>query len=297
MGMTSSAPGAQPRAADGTGALAFTSVRGRTVVASMTSHAPLKLVATHNHGAGAWVFVANFGGGLVDGDRLRLHARVGAGALALLGTQAQTKAYRGATSQHFELDVDEGATLAVVPDPVACFAGASYRQESLVRLAPGASLVFVDGMTCGRAARAERWDFARYATRTRVERSGKPLVVDALVLDPAHGGALVERMGRFEALATVIAIGDAALPVVGAMARAAATAPLGARADLVQSFSPLPAGSAHDGADARSGAREEPAGAIARVAGVSVERVAHAVRGYLGALPGLFGDDPFARKW
>ena len=38
-------------------------------------------------------------------------------------------------------------------------------------------------------------------------------------------------------------------------------------------------------------------GCLLRVAGTSVEQAARTVREYLGFLPGLLGDDPWARKW
>src|SRR4029079_4497747 len=98
----------------------------------------------------------------------------------------------------------------VIPDPVACFAGATYEQRTTIRLAGDASLVFLDALTCGRSARGERWAFTRYASRTRIEREGRLVAHDAVVLDAQRGGPLPERMGRFEALATIISIGAAA---------------------------------------------------------------------------------------
>ncbi len=38
-------------------------------------------------------------------------------------------------------------------------------------------------------------------------------------------------------------------------------------------------------------------GCLLRVAGTSVEQAARTIRGYLGFVPGLLGDDPWARKW
>ena len=38
-------------------------------------------------------------------------------------------------------------------------------------------------------------------------------------------------------------------------------------------------------------------GALLRMAGVSVEQVAHAFRSHLAFLSPLLGDDPWSRKW
>ncbi|MGK4002520.1 urease accessory protein UreD [Sorangium sp. So ce1036] len=263
----------------GDGELVFTRVAGRTVIERALARSPLRLLTPRNHGQAAWVFVASLGGGLVGGDAISLDVRVAGGAAALLGTQASTKVYRSplGSRQRLDADVGEGGLLVAIPDPVVCFAGSRYEQHIDVALAEDASLVLVDAMTSGRSARGERWAFDRYASRVRVRRGGRAALLDATLLDPAHG-ALLERMGRFDALATLV--------VAGPRARGAAEAllaprpPPGRRADLVASASPLRGG-----------------GAVVRVAGTGVERVAAFVRGALGSLAGELGDDPFARKW
>jgi urease accessory protein len=50
-------------------------------------------------------------------------------------------------------------------------------------------------------------------------------------------------------------------------------------------------------ADPRVSCSDVDGGVVARVAGASVEEVGRVVRGLLAALPGMLGDDPFARKW
>ncbi len=265
--------------APGEGSLVFRTSGARTLAETCTARSPLKLLAPKNHGSFAWVFAASFGGGLVDGDTVKVRVRVHAGAGAMLGTQSATKVYRSPSGCRQELDasVDEGARLVVLPDPVAPFEGANYTQINEVRLGAQASLVLLDGLTCGRAARGERWDFARYSSRTRVVRNDRLLALDRTLLDPAHG-SLRERMGSFDALATLIVVG----PHFGAIVRTILSeqAPLTRRPDVLASASPL-------GDD----------GAILRVAGVSVEKVNHAVQLALRNLPETLGDDPFARKW
>jgi urease accessory protein len=87
-----------------------------------------------NHGNASWVFLANLGGGLVDGDRLELQIEAGRETTALIGTQASTKVYRSphGCSQRIEVRVEDGAAIAIVPDPVVCFTGANYPQEVYV---------------------------------------------------------------------------------------------------------------------------------------------------------------------
>jgi urease accessory protein len=250
-----------------------------TVLREVRAESPLKLLTPNNHGHASWVFVATFGGGLVDGDTITLDVEVGPFASALLGTQASTKVYRCPSHrcrQDLRARVAEGALLVSLPDPVVCFAEARYAQSITVDLAASASLVLVDAFTAGRSACDERWRFHRYTSRTLVSREGTPLLLESIVLDPAQG-ELAARLGRFEAFATLLLVG----PEVAALREAALSSPplLGRQASLLEAASPL-------GEDA----------ALVRFAGSSVEEVSLALRRRLSGLGALLGDDPFARK-
>lgn len=259
----------------GEGELAVERVGAKSVLASAIAASPLKLLAPSNHGDAVWIYVVNFGGGLVDGDDVKLRACIRRGASALVTTQSSTKVYRSprGCSQSFDADVAEDASLVVLPDPVACFAGARYRQSTRIALAAGATLVLVDAFTCGRRAHGEQWAFERFLSRISITREERAVVVDAILLDPSHG-ALAARMGRFDAFATVIALGPRAREAREALL-ARQTVP-----GATIAASPL-------GED----------GAIARVGGESTEAVIAAIRALLESLPRMLGDDPFARKW
>ncbi len=266
--------GAAPRAP---GQAALRVVRGpggRSVVARRAARSPVQLLTPRNHGGAAWAFVSSLGGGLVDGDDIALEVDVGPGAAALVTTQASTKVYRSPRGcrQRLCARVGDGGLLALVPDPVSGFAGARLDQTIAIELGEGASLWLYDAVSCGRAAAGERWQLARYASAITVTRGGATLLHDAIELDAAHG-AIAPRLGRFDALATAIAIGPrAALAEVAAPARGAA---------WVAAASPLPGGD----------------GVVVRAAATSVERLHRGARALLAGLPAVLGDDPFARKW
>jgi urease accessory protein len=259
--------------------LGFRCEGGKTVVSRAFAASPLRVLMPNNHGHAAWVFLASLGGGMVDGDRLDVRVDLEPGASALVGTQASTKIYRSPRGCEQALRVNAAARsmIAVVPDPVVCFAGARYRQRNHFVLARDASLVFLDGYTCGRGACGERWRFDSYASRTTVERDGRPIMVDACRLDPAHG-SLVERMGRFDVVLSLIAVGPAfsRLRQVMLSPRAAP-----ARADReVIAASPV-------GED----------GVVLRIAAERFERASYLLRPSFAELAAVLRDDPFARKW
>lgn len=192
----------------GHGVLSVTRGVTGSVVTRAVARSPLQLLVPRNHGHAVWAFLSSHGGGLVDGDDVAFSVDVGAGASALLTTQASTKVYRSprGCKQSVTATVGDGGVLVVLPDPIVCFAGAQLDQSISIRLGTDASVVLVDAATAGRVAHGERWAFARYRSVLSVARGDRTLVRDAIELDPRHG-PLADRLGRYDALATVIAIG------------------------------------------------------------------------------------------
>jgi urease accessory protein len=252
----------------GHGILAVTRGATGSVVTRAVARSPLQRLVPRNHGHAVWAFLSSHGGGLVDGDEVSFRVEVDAGAAALLTTQASTKVYRSPRGcrQSVTATVGDGGLLVVLPDPVVCYAGARLEQSIAIHLGEGASVVLVDATTAGRVAHGERWAFARYRSVLSVSRE-RELIHDAIELDPRHG-PLAARLGRFDALATVIAIGPQA-----------ALADVARGDDFVASASPIPDGT------------------LVRAAATSVEQLHRGLRILLGGIAPLLGDDPFARKW
>jgi len=271
----------------GCGSIAFHRSAGRTVLGRAFASSPLRLLTPRNHGDGAWVFLSSLGGGLVDGDRLDIDVDAAPQTAAFIGTQASTKVYRSSrgTSQHLAIHAAEGASVALVPDPVVAFAGARYEQRIDVFLDVDASLVLFDAYTCGRAARGERWQFARFESKTTIAREGRLFFQDSTRLDPAHG-AVAERMAGVGVIASVVVIGPRFVAMRDALREAATSTatrtPQRAHSDgwTLCSTSPL-------GSD----------GLVARIASDHFENASRALRRSFGALARALGDDPFARKW
>jgi urease accessory protein len=261
---------------------------GKTVVATAFAASPLRLLTPANHGTAAWIFLASLGGGLVDGDRIAVDVDVGEGASALLGTQASTKVYRSpeggaGSSQRLSARVQAGAVLAVVPDPVVCFADARYEQVIDIALDPSASLCLLEAYSSGRSARGERWAFARYASRTTVTRGGARSIVDATRLDPRQG-VIADRMGRFDVVLSLLVVGPRLSSLRHAMlsSSSSSSAPCArcAEGSVLVAASPL----AEDAC-------------ILRVAAERFESASRVLRSSFASLAALLGDDPFARKW
>jgi len=261
--------------------MTFTRVGERTVVRHAFSTSPLKLLNPQNHSAAAWVYLASYGGGLVGGDALRIDIDVERGAAAVISTQASTKVYRslqGATQQ-LRADVADDALLVLAPDPVVCFARSSYAQNVEIRLAERGALVLVDWLGAGRVASGERWQLDHFSSLTQIWCGQRRLLYDSLRLTPEDGD-VARRMGRFNALVTVVIAGPLLAAHASRVLQEVAAMPLEKRSDLLISANPLGEGAL-----------------LLRIAAVSTERAAQTLRRILAFLPPQLGDDPWSRKW
>ncbi|MDB6108831.1 MAG: urease accessory protein UreD [Pedosphaera sp.] len=268
----------------GSGHLEVEVVSGQSAVTSVWASSPLKLLTPRSRGPSVWACLSSFGGGLVAGDETSLTLRLGEQARCFVSTQASTKVYRNPDSRpcshQLKATLGRGALLALAPDPVQAFAGASYRQRQEFHLEPGSGLVLVDWLSSGRAACGERWAFSRFQSRNDVFLGGERAFVDSLLIDPADGpleGS--ERMGRFNCLALVLVMGDALRAASAQLLEQVAARPVTRRASLVCSASPV------------------AEGALIRCAGETVEEVGREIHRQLAFLPGFLHDDPWARKW
>lgn len=272
----------EQRLAPGSGALRISRGETGSVVSSACAASPLRLLTPRNHGTAAWIYTSTFGGGLLDGDDVRLRIEVEAGATAFVSSQASTKVYRAisgrATARH-DATIARGALLVLTPDPIVCFARSRYVQTQQFALDGAGGLVLLDWFTSGRHATGERWAFDGYSSRSAVEIDGRLAWHDAVLLDPADG-PVAARMGRYEVFATIALLGSRLHAHVAPALTRVSAAPLRSQDDVVVAGSPLRRG-----------------GAVVRIAGRSVEAVGRAIRQCLAFVPDLLGDDPWARRW
>ena len=230
-------------------------VLGRSTITKSAWSSPMRLLmpknaaaigarppALHVHGGqvvqpatGAnWVYSVTYGGGLLSGDSVAVDVNVGKGCTTVLATQSSTKVYGpkritecpapdGVTRQTLHATVGDGALLALLPDPVVCYAHAVFDQQQVVELDEGGSVVSVDCLTAGRVLRGERWHFSSFVSGTTVNlpppaategldcdipaAGPRTVVADRLRLANSAGSALDGALGGLDVTATVILFG------------------------------------------------------------------------------------------
>jgi urease accessory protein len=159
-----------------------------------------------NAGAECEAVLINTGGGMTGGDRAQIEMSAGAGAEAIVVTQAAEKIYRageGATEVQVRLAAEPGASLVWAPQETLLFDHSNLRRRLEADVAADASLMIVESMVFGRLAHGEASIKARLHDDWRIRRAGKLIFAEAVRLEDA--GAELDR------------------PAFGAGARATAT--------------------------------------------------------------------------
>ncbi|KAK6533522.1 hypothetical protein TWF694_002461 [Orbilia ellipsospora] len=204
---------------------------------------PLKLIspAPTQWAKSLTVFVLSYGGGLVSGDAVNMRVVVEDRGKLCLQTQGTTKIFKQTPSspptiQRMTVRIHPNASILLLPDPVQPFASSNYIQHQIFELEDTvndtSSLVVLDWVTEGRAARDEHWSLTRFESRNEVfavpldkpqndskeegkeegketkNQRGKLLLRDAMILDNSadeiYGETLRERQDSQTIFATII---------------------------------------------------------------------------------------------
>lgn len=265
----------------GIGRLCFERIDKRTVVSQAYSKSPLKILTPKNNGPSAWAYSSNFGGGFVGGDSIDIKVKVKAEAQAVLLSQASTKVYGSEKLSQLSItaEVEEGAILYSLPDPLVCFKQSQFFQKQFIQLKFNSSLLLLDTLHSGREYSGERWSFNSYRNLIEVWQEKKMIFFENLLLS-SFIGDLVKRQGHFNALSLILMIGPAFKDEAQKVLDVLTHHPVLANNTIVMSAS-----------------RIQENGIIIRLASVSTEILAIAIKELLSFVPQRLGDDPWARKW
>lgn len=152
-------------------------------------------------------------GGILAGDRSRINVEVGPGAEAAIVGAAATQVYcmpAGEASQEVRLRLGPGSRLIWLPQPLIMFAGAHFRLDQRVELAPGARLAMLDVFVPGRLAHGERFQFARFESQLEVcDQAGACLSAERARIEPGRfDPATAGLFGATPVLGSLYLLGD-----------------------------------------------------------------------------------------
>jgi urease accessory protein len=169
--------------------------------------APLRLLTPQvDRGDPLLGVIMNVAGGLAGGDRLQLAGNFAPAARATLTTPSAEKIYRSlgpATEIGCMLDLAAESACEWLPQETILFEGARLRRRMAVGIAPSATLLAIEMLVLGRAARGERLLAGTLHDQWRLHRDGRLIWADALRFDgPAAYGRYA--LGDGNALAMLL---------------------------------------------------------------------------------------------
>ncbi|MEC7121914.1 MAG: urease accessory protein UreD, partial [Pseudomonadota bacterium] len=155
-------------------------------MARLYQHDPIRILFPQPAaGDPATAAITNIAGGWVGGDRITFHARVEAGAEALIAQQAAEKIYRstGATTTvDVHLRAAPRATLEWLPQETILFDTARLRRRTTLDVVGDGRVMAGEILVFGRRAMAETFTAGLAREVWEVRRDGRLVWLDAMHL-------------------------------------------------------------------------------------------------------------------
>lgn len=162
----------------------FALLEGRTHLIRKYHSSPLKIAKTfrfenepHIRAVGMdvqdqlGVYMMDCSPGLMSGDTYELNWRLHEGASVFLTNQSFTKVHPSVhegSRQLQRIQVEAGALLEYMPEPIMLYKDASFRGDTDVFLASGATLMMSEILCPGRVQRGEKFHYKNYMNRMKV---------------------------------------------------------------------------------------------------------------------------------
>ena len=158
----------------------------QTRLTDVYQQVPLRLLPPFQVDAAepALLYLLNPTAGLMDGDAQLVSVSAGAGSRAVITGQSATRLHpclNSFATQQWNIAVEPGAVLVLLPGPAIPFQGSRYFQRASIELAEGAALVWADIWFAGRYARqldSEQFQFATLIQELTVHRKGRLIFRD-----------------------------------------------------------------------------------------------------------------------
>lgn len=150
---------------------------GQTIVTHQYTAYPLGISRTFRHDPEntrqAHLYITSSSPGLLANDELNISLQLTAETQLHLTDQSATKVHpmpiAGSKAiAHYDIEIQEGATLEFVPEPIILFRDATLEQTINIKCHPTAKLFYSEIIVPGRLARGEFYEFNHYFSRLQV---------------------------------------------------------------------------------------------------------------------------------
>jgi urease accessory protein len=211
-----------PERSHGVARLGFRRVGAWTRLADLHQSGSAKAFV-HQAATGPEVVFLNTSGGMTGGDRLAFGVSLEAGCRVTATTQTAERAYRSGGGQaevEVSHDLAAGAHLDWLPQETILFDHSALERRTVIRLAGDASCLMLEAVVLGRAAMGEVLRVVSLTDRRRVERDGRPVLVEPVSLTSGAlvaGTGVLQGAGAFASIALVRRGAEAALGAVRAV--------------------------------------------------------------------------------
>ncbi len=127
--------------------------------------------------------------GIMEGDTQDIRIEAEPGTWMEIISQSYEKIHKmtpgGATRRRTTLKVAREATLLYMPLPAIPFAESAFENETEIYLEDDTSRLFYgEIISCGRAARGERFAYRRYKSRTKIRQGEQLIYLDNALYEP-----------------------------------------------------------------------------------------------------------------
>ncbi|MBE6184439.1 urease accessory protein UreD [Heyndrickxia ginsengihumi] len=133
------------------------------------------------------LYLIHIGGGYVDGDMYVTTLRLEEGAELIVTTQSSTKVYKTPVHpvlQRTHIELKKGSVLEYLPDPLICFEGSRFSQETIVHLDEDACFMLSDIITPGWAEDGSLFYYDWIRSKLKIFKYNRLVVYDHLWLQP-----------------------------------------------------------------------------------------------------------------
>lgn len=174
---------------------------GYAYLSDVAFTAPFKIMKPFPVGkTGLQVLVLTASAGIMEGDTQEIEIIAGEGSKLEFLTQAYEKIHKmeeGEAVRKTKLVVGKNAELKYHPLPTIPFAKSAYRSETEIELEDeSAKLIFIEVLSCGRAARGERFQYRYYHNLVTAKQEGHYIYRDNTIYAPER--FKMEEIGMYE---------------------------------------------------------------------------------------------------